>query len=473
MKKTIVRSLLALTLTGGIAFSCGKNFLEQPPLGTLSENILKDRRGVEALLIGAYSMLDGSEGGTTWAASPTNWVYGSICGGDAYKGSDAGDQSDVNSIERHEHQATNPYFRDKFVFVYDGIARSNDVLRFLKEATDVTDAERKRIEGEARFLRGHYHSEAAKMWRNAPFIDENVTDFRVPNDREIWTLIEADFKYAYDNLPETHPQVGRANKWAAGSYLAKTLMFQKKYAEAKALFDVIIASGQTTSGKKYALTARYHDNFRTATENNEESVFAIQYSVGGAGNARGGAGEVLNYPHQGGPGRCCGFFQPSQSLVNSFRVDNNGLPLIDTFNEQDVANDQGIRSNEPFTPHTGPLDPRLDWTVGRRGIPYLDWGNHPGFNWIRDQSYAGPYSPIKNVYYQAEEGTLAATGAWGEYFKANNYVLIRFADVLLMAAEAEVEAGSLDRARQLVNQVRRRAANPDGFVKRADRKSVV
>ena len=117
-------------------------------------------------------------------------------------------------------------------------------------------------------------------------------------------------------------------------------------------------------------------------------------------------------------------------------------------------------------PHTGPLDPRLDWTVGRRGIPYLDWGPLPGKAWIRDQNYAGPFSPKKNVYYKANEGVL--TEGTSRQLSANNTRIIRFADVLLLAAETEAELGSLEKAREYVNLIRKRAANPAGFVKNPD-----
>lgn len=174
----------------------------------------------------------------------------------------------------------------------------------------------------------------------------------------------------------------------------------------------------------------------------------------------------MNFPYNGGPGGCCGFYQPSQSLVNSYKVDPiTGLPLLDTWNSTDVKNDQGLKSTDPFTPETGPLDPRLDWTVGRRGLPYLDWGNHPGNDWIRDQNNGGPYAPKKNVYYKRQEGSLTDKSFWTNGVTANNYTIIRFADVLLWAAECEVEIGSLVNAMNYVNQVRSRAANPNGWVK--------
>jgi hypothetical protein len=157
------------------------------------------------------------------------------------------------------------------------------------------------------------------------------------------------------------------------------------------------------------------------------------------------------------------FFQPTEDLANSFRTDASGLPYLDDYNSHAVANDQGIASNAPFTLDAGNLDPRLDWTVGRRGIPYLDWGNHPGQNWIREQSSAGPYSPKKNVYFQATKGTLGDSHTWAPG-NANQVNIIRFADVLLMAAEAKAQLGTGDLGLSYVNQVRARAAKPASVV---------
>jgi hypothetical protein len=153
--------------------------------------------------------------------------------------------------------------------------------------------------------------------------------------------------------------------------------------------------------------------------------------------------------------------------VNAFKTDANGLPLLDTFNETDVTSDQGLTATDPFVPYAGNLDPRLDWTVGRRGIPFLDWGPHPGRAWIRDQNFGGPYTPIKNSFYKAENGTLSNTADWVTGANANNYRAVRFADILLLRAEVAVEENDLILALDLVNQVRNRADNcvvtlPDG-----------
>ncbi|MBR9999490.1 MAG: RagB/SusD family nutrient uptake outer membrane protein, partial [Cyclobacteriaceae bacterium] len=170
----------------------------------------------------------------------------------------------------------------------------------------------------------------------------------------------------------------------------------------------------------------------------------------------------------GSPGGCCGFFNPAQEFVNSFRT-SGGLPLLDhSYNNQPVVSDQGLAVEDPFTEDAGPLDPRLDWAVGRRGIPYLDWGDHTGSDWIRDQTYSGPYNPKKQVYRKSQEGQYTEVGNWTSGWTANGYRMIRYADVLLMIAECKAELGQGDLGLAEVNLVRNRAANPEGFVKEAD-----
>jgi hypothetical protein len=111
-------------------------------------------------------------------------------------------------------------------------------------------------------------------------------------------------------------------------------------------------------------------------------------------------GIGLNFPHGSDIGMCCGFHQPSQNLVNAFKVDENGLPMFDTFNDEDLKNDQGVPSEETFVPTDHPVDPRLDWTVSRRGIPYKDWGINRGRDWIRKQPEGGPYMPASKPFFK-------------------------------------------------------------------------
>lgn len=452
-----------------LATACSDKFLDVQPKAALSVTALQNKTGVNALLIGAYSLLDGwatPEGAyRSYQVGADNWVYGSVASDDAYKGTIAGDQPAISLIEQGGSQSDNVYFRGKWRGMYDGIARANDVLQTMAAATDMTDAEKQQVTAEARFLRGHYHFELKKMYNMVPYIDEKIYNpndlesTKISNTTDIWPNIVADLKAAYDVLPAKQTSVGRPTKWAAAAELAKAYLFQQKFSDAKPLLEAIVASGQ------YRLTSNYHDSFRAVTNNNAESIFEIQYSVndGASGGENGNVGSTLNYPYGGGGvTTCCGFYQPSQNLVNTFKT-TNGLPLLDTFNDSDIPNDQGIESTASFTPYAGPVDPRLDWTVGRRGIPFLDWGVHPGKAYVRDQSYGGPYSPKKHLMYRSDVGT--NTFAGNPRLNANNYRMIRYSHVLLWLAEIEVEIGDLEKARGYVNQIRRRAANPDGFVK--------
>ena len=500
MKKT-TKYITTIAISAGILlFSCGEEFLEKQPQGALYKDNLINQKGIESLLIAAYGELDGIAGIAIWDASGTNWIYGDVFTDDAYKGGpDNTDQWEITLIEQYNIEPSNPKFSAKWKTVYDAISRCNDVLRVIDLAIDRNTIEMEdaiQYKAEARFLRGFYHLEAIKMWDFVPFVDESVTiespfvknypSDDIENTGELpwkdltgtgyipWDKVEEDIQYAIDQLPEDprNGQIGRTYKYPALSIMGKIKWFQGQHSEALELFDKVKESG------KFALPNNFHENFRAEGDNNSESIFQCQASVFDAtGLANGNLGEVLNFPfalsiNAGG----FDFFRPSQNLVNAFKTTDGteggviaGLPFLETFslnfNEIDVINDEGLSSDDPFTPDTRPLDPRLDWTVARRGLPYLDWGIHPGKDWNRSPDfYAGPYHALKHSYYMANPD-LYDNGGWSPK-TANNYSIIRYADVLLMAADCEVELGNLDQARELVNIVRGRMSDfPQYWVK--------
>lgn len=445
-------------------YSCADDFLDVPAKGSLSEDVLANGQGIQALLIGAYGALDGAEiSGDAWQASPHNWIYGSVVGGDAHKGTEAGDQSSINAMMRGQFLPTEGFFNNFWRVHYEGISRTNAVLGIADNIEDMTENELTNVVAQARFLRGHYYFSLTRMFNRVPWIDENTTDFNQPNDRVLWSEIEADLQFAYDNLPETQAEAGRANKWAAGAYLAKVYMYQQMFSEAKAIYDQLIPNGVTAQGVAYDLADGYWDNWNPALEDGlPEAVFFVQQvsNDGSGGIANANQGMMLNFPNS--PEHlCCGFYQPTQDLVNSYRTEG-GLPIVDDFNSEIVNHDIGVPSSNRFIPYSGEVDPRLDWNVGRRGVPYHDWGPFPGQRWIRDQLYGGPYHAKKNVWWRAQDN-FADYSSWAPG-TAINIPVIRFADVLLMAAEAEIEVGSMDQARAYVNRVRERAARPETWV---------
>jgi len=467
-------SIFFLILAGILIIgSCKEDFLTVKPAGSLDQNILATPTGIEGLLIGAYSMLDGQDyraGG--WGSATTNWVYGSIRGMEANKGTDAGDQPSINPLQTFSETSTNDYIDTKWRTVYDAIARCNSLIIVVNLALSngtITQAEADLWIQQARVLRGWYHFDAWRMWAGKiPYLDENTDYKTVTNTEDVRSKILADLTEG-TKLPINMGAVGKFNKTVSQILLAKAMMdMNKDYAGALTLLKDARTTGKKPNGADIGLAPTYGEIFDIANRNGIEAIYTVQYSVNdGSGGANGGNGEVLNFPYKSGasPGGCCGFFNPTQEFVNSFRTTAEGLPLLDnTYNSDPVKNDQGVGVTDPFTLDAGRLDPRLDWSVGRRGIPYWDWGKHTGADWIRDQTYSGPYSPKKQVYKKSQEGTFTEVGNWTSGWTANGYRMIRYADLLLMIAECEIEAGSLDNARTLVNLVRERAANPAGFV---------
>lgn len=462
MKKKLIYCLLAVFT----AISCGDDFSTTPAVGALSDETLANPAGVDLLLTGAYSVLDGDRNnlsGNQFGRGGDNWWL-DVMSDDAHKGSTDGDQGELLQIETNDIQTSNGYFRAKFGALYAGVNRANAVLAVIqgidRSTLLPTDAEAiANQEGEARFLRGHYYFELTKIFGNVAIISvENyiAQEFNQPNPGPAWDQIEADFQFAIENLPATQSDPGRPTINVARAYLGKTHLYQSDWANALTELTAVINSGE------FALNAEYLDNFNAAGENGPESVFAIQFAADAGQSFNGNIAGTLNFPGGGPFGSCCGFYQPTIDLANAFRVDADGLPLFDAYNDDDFANDYGINSDEAFTVDTTtPVDPRLDYTVGRRGIDYNGFGEHVGKEWIRAgfSDISGPYLPKKNVYQASEVGTSRGSGAWGQEHSGLNYNIIRYADVLLMAAEAAVETGDLATALTYVNEVRERAAN--------------
>jgi len=448
MKKILAYILVVIT---GLFYSCS-DFLEIKPKGQADIDLFSSKQGVDALLIGAYSVIDGVNGrtGDGWASAVTNWVWGSVAADDAYKGSNPGDQSQINQIEGFIVDAENLYVAQHWAVMFDGVVRSNDVLKVIPTASDMSDDEKRLAEAQARFLRAHFYYQLTIIHGKVPYIDENTTNpGEVPNDHFLWPEMEADMIFAAENLPHRWQDKGRATKWAAKTYLGRIYMTQRKFSHALPVLDDVYTNGG------FMLMPSYEQNYLIQYNNNEESIFEIQYAVndGFNGSPNGGLGDGINGPHFMGSS---GFFQPTHSLVSSYRVNSYGLPLLDdTYSEDDIL---------PYSPtgagvlYTGPVDPRLDHTLGRPGVPYLDWGIHQGDSWIRNISNGGPYINKKAMFKQSERGVMSSTTG-RVFLNANNYRKFKLSHVILWLAECEAEAGSLHRATELVNEIRNRAKN--------------
>ncbi|RUA14341.1 MAG: RagB/SusD family nutrient uptake outer membrane protein [Flavobacteriia bacterium] len=455
MKKKVIYSII---LAGILLWTCSEDFTEKAATGNIPDEDLKTAVGVDLKLTAAYSAMDGervNRQGEGVAAGGDNW-WADVVSDDAHRGSEDGDNSALFQVETFDWQTGNSWFLGRWSALFGGVNRCNAVLDLISQ---IPDGDFTQQEGEAFFLRGYFNFELQKFWGNVPFISvENLVneEFNQPNPGPIWTEIEADFQAAIERLGDDIV-LGRANSWVAKAFLGKAYLYQGKYDEALPLFNDVINNGP------YTLNEEFVNNFNFAGENGPESMFAIQFSSDTGRSFNGNGAGTLNFPGGGPLETCCGFYQPTHDLVNAFQTDGSGLPLLDSYAATDVENDYGINSDAPFTPHTGPLDPRLDYTVGRRGIDYNGFGLNPGKSWIRAAftDISGPYLPKKNMYQSGEVDANRGIGGWGSDWSGINYNVMRFADVLLMAAEAAVEKTTPDlpMALDYVNRVRNRAKN--------------
>jgi len=464
MKRIYNLSIIALLL---LAASCGKNFLEQTPQGQLTESQLATPQGVEDALIGAYGLMNGNISGTwgNYAPAPSMWLFGEVAADDAHKGSSSTDQSYMNEIEHHTLTTNNDNLSITWHNYYEGIIRCNNTLSLLATVQAGTgkkvDADRATvIQAEAKMLRAHYYFLLYRIFVHIPYIDETTSTAdaqTVKNDQDVLPKIEADLQFAVANLPDDHPlgDVGRTNKIAAQAYLGKFYLYQKKYAEALALFKTVIAA-------KPSLTSMpFQNNFNITTENGPESIFTVQDIINSDGSGdNANVGDMLSGFYGTAPVNCCGFSQPSIDLVNAYKVDANGLPFLDnSYRDEPYTSDMllsGAAKDNYKLDQTLSFDPRLDYTVGRRGVPFRDWGVMPGDAWIRDPAYAGPFVGFKSMINQADFTGNTVSG--GLYITGLNINIIRLADVYLMAAECAIETGDLSSALGWVNAVRARAA---------------
>ena len=445
------RKIIYFALLIGI-LACSDDFTNEPQFGAFDEEFLATEDGARLFNAAAYSMLTGFSDltvGDSRLISGTNWFH-DVLGGDAHKGSTDNDLSSLLRLELGEWDVSNEQVPRKWATYYAGVNRANAAIN-AGIAAGLVD-----VEAQARFIRAVYYIELSKMFGKVSFVsEENFAngEFNQPNNGPVWAEIESDLQFGITNLPTRaeQPDAGRPSKEVAQAFLGKAQLYQNKYTEALASFNAVISSGV------YALNANYIDNFRLQGENASESIFAIQFLADGGESFNSNRRADLNFPRGGGPFTCCGFYQPSQDLVNAYQTDAGGLPLLDTYNQpgNDVTNDHLLASADPFTPHAGPLDPRLDYTVSRRGLDFNGFGLHLGQDWIRaqDTDISGPYISKKNIH-QAGDGNVSPVRNRNN---GVNYNMMRYADLLLMAAECEIEVGTLANAFDYVNMIRMRA----------------
>jgi hypothetical protein len=468
MKRLIY--ILAMFLVG---FSSCKKALDEPAQGVISGDDLNTPENVDKLVIAAYSSL-----GNDHYTSPYSsmWPYGSVRGGDTYKGGDGpGDLSEFHLFETFTGNRVDNGLIDQLWFrLYIGVGRTNEALRRVNAIADADYPKKSERQSELKFLRGHYYFLLKILFKYIPYLDETIPKEEYPqisnkalSNDELWIKITSDFSDAAAGLPTNQTDAGRPNQYVAKAYLAKaqlyqayvqdenhavTSMNQNLLNEVVKQCDAVIASG------KYSLAEDFADNFLSLTENGPESVFAIQYSKDdGTPMGRLDFGHALNYPMNQDYG-CCGFNVPSHDLINSFKTDANGLPMIGSYNNVDVAASLDFK--------TGTFDPRLDHTVAKPGAPFK-YKTDFIFErfWARAPAVYGAFASLKEAVTPNDPSFKKIPPFMSS---SKNWPVIRYADVLLWKAEALIELGRHLEAVPLINQLRARSDRSKSLLVNAD-----
>lgn len=454
--------------------ACSKNYLEYEPEGVLSSENVATAENAESLVIAAYAGIANDE---MIGPLTHQWVFGSVRSDDAYKG--GGGRGDVDVVDKYEqYNLTIADMGDwmaprTWTNFYKAISRANFALSVINDIPDAEYAQKTIRQAELRFLRAHSHFMLKLIFKRIPYITEDLTQEEIgqtSNDVEndvLWNTIAEDFLFAYNNLPQSQDQVGRADRNAAAAYLAKLRLFQAyeqnnqhkvTNINTARLQEVIAYADEVTA----SLQSDFGENFLDGFDNGPESIWAAQFSIND-GTTVGRVSFVtgLNSPHGTGLYGCCGFHLASQNMVNAFKTDSNGLPLLDTFNDTDIFTN--VDANGTTPPTSGlTVDPRIDHTVGIPGRPfkYRNTLNDAGdmvynFSWARDPGVYGYFGNMKeqqapDCSCYVKEGPFVGT--------SKNVDFLRYADVLLWKAEALIQLDRWNEALPIINQIRNRAA---------------
>src|SRR5574344_43904 len=433
----LYKSFIILAFAGAATMSSCS--LDQEPYGQFTAEQI-DTTSVEGLLSAAYAGLEAHFFGNNeaFAGPSTNWVF-DVRSDDAYKGGGGlSMEAYIHQLEISNLTSDNPVNLDKWKNDYYGISRVHKAMLAVETSNLSNKAS---ILGELRLLRAHFYFDLIRIFERIPYFTENDDPNSATIDQysrhQIFSFIKADLEYAWENLPESQTQVGRFSKYVAAAYMAKVAMETKDYDTCSKYCDYVINSG------KYALYDNYLDMSKIAFNNKKESIMAIQFSTAND-NAHINWCNLLNTTYSEGNlfGTGDDFFLASQNLVNAFRTDDNGLPLFDTFNKVNVN-----------SKYTGNVDPRLDFTVGRIGLPFR--GLTYTSKWCRAYDVYGEYSGKKGLI-DPSSSDMVKGFPWGA--SSLNFCIIRYSEVLLWKAEALIASNKdLESARTLINQIREKA----------------
>lgn len=437
--KYTVMGAVCLLASGSVLTSCN-DMLDMAPQGKFSGEQI-DGECVEGLISAAYAGLQSHFFGNNEAfAGPiTNWIF-DVRSDDAYKGGGGiSMEGNIHQLEVANIFSDNVSIFNKWENNFYAVSRCNMAIVALQE-TD--DPDKENYIAQMKTLRAYFYYDLVRIFENIPYFTEGqdpntVSPFEYTRE-QIFGFLMDDLADAYRVLPARQSVPGYFNKYVAAAIYANCAAWVQDWAGVMEYTGYIVNSGQ------YELYPNFLDMSKIAFNNQYEAIMQIQFSTAN-NNANINWCNLLNTTYSDGNlfGTGDDFFLASQNLVNAFRTDANGLPYLDgTFNNTNVTSN-----------YSGNVDPRLDFTVGRLGFPFR--GYTYNMAWVRAYDVYGEYSGKKGLI-SPDSPDMVEGFPWGA--SALGFNLIRYADILLLRAEAMVETGDLGGARELVNQVRRKAA---------------
>jgi len=404
IKPSMAIMVLFLTIT---IFSSCSNFLSEDLKGNFSSDTYykNDKQAIQAIN-GVYNSITFSN------SNNELWVFGDIASDDAVKGGNPGDQSEITYIDEFNADANNGVISNYWNYTYEAIARANNVITNVPVVA-MDEALKNRIIGEAKFIRAYCYFNLVNIFGSVPLkllpqLNQATIHVPLSQPNDIYQQIEADLSDAATVLPVSYnpADIGRITRGAALAMLGKVNLYQQKWASAISYFQQVEVLGL------YHLLPNYADNFKLANENSSESIFEIQH----LSDQNPFTGSALNqwFAPAGEGGYY--FNAPTQSLVDAFEKSTSGE-----------------------------VDPRLDASIGRDGQP-----------WLNGEIFSSSWSPtgfLTKKHQQPLSEISSSLKGDGDL----NYIYLRYADILLMKAEAFNENNNSDSAKANLNKVRHRA----------------
>lgn len=447
--KSYIYNAARVAAVAALAFSTAScdSMLDTKPQGSFTSEQIGEDEAVDMMTSAYATLLNHYFGNNESFAGPiNNWVI-DLRSDDALKGGDGVTmEAYMHQLEIGNVESNSDIINFKWRNNYFSISRCNTAIKAIAAAGNIDDSSKASMIAEMKTLRAYYYFDMYRLFAKFPYFDETVAN---PSEcradqysrEQIIGFIKSDLAEAYNILPETQSEVGRFNRYVAAAILARVALFNSDWADAEKYAGYVIASGQ------YELYPNFLDISKPEMNNSYESVFAIQFSSANSPDQF-NFNNCLNCTYSEGNlyGNGDDFYLASQDLVNAFRTDENGLPYLDG-----TQNSENIDKAD----YAGNVDPRLDFTLGRIGMPWR--GYQYNEEWCRNLDLYGQYSGKKP--YPSPDSPYVTTGIvpWGA--SSLNYIVIRYADVLLMKAEALIEQNKdLEEARNLINQVRAKAA---------------